>query len=167
MIQNLHIIQGKNGAIQRSKLGRFVASKSREGISLYPTIGGRVDPTAGGRVLPVAKEFSLNLSRPNGNHNEGPSDPLMQEVDGTLRSLQQQMGNIERNVGVLSARVEKIIDVGLKKGFNNFDNLTPKQTMRNEDTSSHANFGVRDDLSKNFHETSKPPPMKQERRRLL
>ncbi|KAI5681688.1 hypothetical protein M9H77_02916 [Catharanthus roseus] len=121
---------------KKASLEGFLVSKSKERVSL--------DPTVGGRVLPMEEELSLNLlltvpfvplilkmsheQYQNGNHNEGPSDPLMQEVVGILRSLQQQMGNIERNVGSL-------------RRFHNVDNLTPRQTMRDEDSSPHANFG--------------------------
>ncbi|KAI5672108.1 hypothetical protein M9H77_12472 [Catharanthus roseus] len=57
-----------------------------------------------GRDLPSPMSYEEDQNR---NNNEGPSDPLMEEVVGTFRSLQQQMGNIERNVGALSARMDK------------------------------------------------------------
>ncbi|KAI5664009.1 hypothetical protein M9H77_23332 [Catharanthus roseus] len=68
------------------------------------------------------------------------------------RSLQQQIGNIERNVGAMSDKNQ----CWAKQGFHNFDNLTPKQTMRDENSSPHANFGFKDDLFQNFQETFQP-----------
>ncbi|KAI5676621.1 hypothetical protein M9H77_07571 [Catharanthus roseus] len=67
----------------------------------------------------------------NRNHNEGPNDPFMHEVVGTLGSLQQEMGNIERNVAALSARIDRQESIlGQRRGFHNYENLTPRRTMR-------------------------------------
>ncbi|KAI5675736.1 hypothetical protein M9H77_06686 [Catharanthus roseus] len=115
-------------------LGGFIASKLKEDNFFGPCWRYFCDIS----ILSMPHEEEKNR-----NHNEGPGDPLIQEVDGTLRSLQQQMGNIERNVGVLSARIDRQESmIGQRRGFHNYENLTPRLIMIYEDSSPHANFGL-------------------------
>ncbi|KAI5676228.1 hypothetical protein M9H77_07178 [Catharanthus roseus] len=66
------------------------------------------------------------------------------------------MGSIERNVRALSAQIDRQESMLVqRRGFHNFDNLTPRRTMRDKDSSSDANLKVRDDLSQNFDESFK------------
>lgn len=63
----------------------------------------------------------------NRNNNEETSYPIMQEVVGTLRSRQQQMGNIERSVGALSARIDRQETTLGKEGNSTTSPILPQE----------------------------------------